>query len=83
MGQMGHKDAAVTRDQTRPRRWARRSLLGAGALAAVGALAACSGVASNQAQSTDAIAKLAPAAFGGSRAERGRARYHQPRHSAR
>jgi hypothetical protein len=65
MGQMGHKDAAVTREQTRPRRWVRRGLLGAGALAAVGALAACSGVASNQASSTDAIAKLAPAAFGG------------------
>jgi hypothetical protein len=66
MGQKGQKTTDVTRAQDRPRPWVRRGLLGAGALAAVGALAACSGVATNQTQATDAIAKLAPAAFGGS-----------------
>src|ERR1700733_10561055 len=66
MGQKGQKTTDVTRAQDRPQPWVRRGQLGAGALAAVGALAACSGVATNQTQATDAIAKLAPAAFGGS-----------------
>ena len=62
MGQMGQKCTGVTREQTRPRWWVRRGLLGAGALAAVGALAACSGVATNETAAAGAIAKLAPAA---------------------
>src|SRR5271170_6927546 len=65
MGQMGHNITGVTREQTRPRWWVRRGLLGAGALAAVGALAACSGVATNELQTSSAIAKLGPAADGG------------------
>ena len=62
MGQMGQKCTGATREQTRPRWWVRRGLLGAGALAAVGALAACSGVATNETAAAGAIAKLAPAA---------------------
>ncbi len=65
MGQKRQKTTGVTRAQTRPRRWVRRSLLGAGALAAVGALAACSGVATNEAQAPDAFTKLASAAGSG------------------
>ena len=62
MGQKRQKTTGVAHLEDRPRRWVRRSLLGAGALAAVGALAGCSGVATNETQATDAIAKLAPAA---------------------
>ena len=65
MGQKRQKTTAATRAQTRPRRWVGRSLLGAGALAAVGALAACSGVATNEAQAPDALTKLASAAESG------------------
>jgi hypothetical protein len=65
MGQKRQKTTGATRAQTRPRRWVRRSLLGAGALAAVGALAACSGVATNEAQAPDAFTKLAAAADSG------------------
>ena len=67
MGQKRQKTTNATRAQARPRWWVRRSLLGAGALAAVGALAACSGgVATDETQTAGAIAKLAPAAYGGS-----------------
>ncbi|HEX4291798.1 MAG TPA: hypothetical protein VH021_22925, partial [Trebonia sp.] len=56
----------MTREQARPRWRIRRALLGAGALAAVGALAACSGVATNETQAADALTKLgATAAAGG------------------
>jgi Glycosyl hydrolases family 16 len=65
MRQKRQKTTDAARAQTRPRRWVRRSLLGAGALAAVGALAACSGVATNEAQAPDAFTKLASAADGG------------------
>ena len=66
MGQKRQKTTNVTRAQARPRWWVRRSLLGAGALAAVGALAACSGgVATDETQAAGAIAKFAPAAYGG------------------
>jgi beta-glucanase (GH16 family) len=65
MARERQKTPGVTRLQDRPRWWARRSLLGAGALAAVGALAACSGVATNETQAPDAIAKFAPAADSG------------------
>ncbi len=65
MGQKRQKTTGATRAQTRPRRWVRRSLLGAGALAAVGALAACSGVATNEAQAPDAFTKLAAASDSG------------------
>jgi hypothetical protein len=65
MGQKRQKITGATRVQTRPRRWVGRSLLGAGALAAVGALAACSGVATNEAQAPDAFTKLASAADSG------------------
>src|SRR6202046_4408733 len=65
MGQKRQKTTGATRAQTRPRRWVGRSLLGAGALAAVGALAACSGVATNEAQAPDALTKLAAAADSG------------------
>jgi hypothetical protein len=66
MGQMGQKNTGATPEQTRPRWWVRRSLLGVGAIAAVGALAACSGVATNEAQTPDAFTKLATAADAGS-----------------
>ena len=62
MGQMGHKATDVARERTRPRRQIRRGLLGAGVLAAVGALAACSGVATSETQATDALTKLGAAA---------------------
>src|ERR1700722_1247839 len=65
MGQKRQKTTGATRAQTRPRRWVGRSLLGAGARAAVGALAACSGVATNEAQAPDALTKLASAADSG------------------
>jgi glycosyl hydrolase family 16 len=65
MGQMGHNTTDVTREQARPRWRIRRGLLGAGALAAVGALAACSGVATNETQAADALSKLAATAAGG------------------
>jgi hypothetical protein len=64
MGQKRQKTTGATRAQARPRRWVRRSLLGAGALATVGALAACSGVATNEAQAPDALTKLAAAESG-------------------
>jgi hypothetical protein len=60
---MGQNNTGVTRARDR-RPWLRRGLLGAGALAAVGALAACSGVASNETQATSALAKLATAGNG-------------------
>jgi hypothetical protein len=62
---MGYNASDVTREQARPRWRIRRALLGAGALAAVGALAACSGVATNQTQAADALAKLAATAAAG------------------
>jgi len=65
MGQMGQNTTGVTREQTRPRSWVRRGLVGAGALAAVGALAACSGVTPDALQASSAIAKLGPSADGG------------------
>jgi Glycosyl hydrolases family 16 len=64
MGQTGHKATDVTHEQTRPRWRIRRTLLGAGAIAAVGALAACSGVATNETQAADALSKLGTAAGG-------------------
>jgi len=65
MGQKVQNNTGATRAQARQRWWVRRGLLGAGALAAVGALAACSGVATNETQAAGALAKLAPAADGG------------------
>jgi beta-glucanase (GH16 family) len=65
MGQMGQNSTNTTREQSRPRWWVRPGLLGAGALAAVTALAACSGVATSETQADSAFAKLAPAANGG------------------
>ena len=65
MGQMGQNDSGVTREQTRPRRWVSRGLAGLGALAAVGALAACNGVTPDALQASSAIAKLGPTAAGG------------------
>ena len=56
----------MTRTRQGPRaRWIRRGLLGGGALTAVGALAACSGVVATDTQNVGAIARLAPAADGG------------------
>jgi Glycosyl hydrolases family 16 len=71
MGQMGQKTTGATRGQSRQRWWVRRTLLGAGALAAVGALAACSGVATNESQAADAIAKLGAAADSGTAQSQG------------
>ena len=65
MGQMGQNNTDVTYEQARPRWRIRRTLLGAGALAAVGALAACSGVATNETQAADALSKLGATADGG------------------
>jgi hypothetical protein len=61
MGQMGHNTTDAAREQARPRWRIRRAVLGAGVIAAVGALAACSGVASNETTAADALAKLGTA----------------------
>jgi hypothetical protein len=68
MGQMGRKDAdGATRTQAR-RQWpVRRSLAGAGTVAALGLLAACSGTGANTAaDAVPAVANLGAATAGGS-----------------